>query len=482
MSKFRKIYEAVYKSNNLFGINKTIASNPLSQASKRANSVAIVGGVLGDEGKGRVTDEFTYEFLRNHKQVIHYRDNGGANAGHTIEIKNTKIVLHQIGSGIMQKGCTVILGKGMVLHPIDLLKEIQLVKKAANGKVPANLVIDEMATLSLDTHRAYETALKMRLGDTGSTGRGIATAYADLLYRHPLRMKDLLSRGYRQSLSDHYQRYADTIKGLGYDMSKIAVTRLKEDDQPVGNEKDFIEILTEARKILKIYTKPAYEIIQKEWNSTTPFVFEKAQAMGLDAKWGTYPDVTASDCTLEGIKSSTEGIVQPERIAIKSAVIKATYTSSVGKRRMPTEIKNKLATRIRKDANEYGATTGRPRDILYIDLPMISFLFENGKIDYLVMTHMDISYPDTPIRVCIDYKLKGKSVPYRPDLNYLEQVEPVYFDLPSWDGASLQGVSKISDLPQEALKYIAFISKALNTQILMITNGPKRHQSINWLK
>src|SRR3989304_17307 len=107
-------------------------------------------------------------------------------------------------------------------------------------------------------------------------------------------------------------------------------------------------------------------------------VFEKAQALGLDSRWGVYPDVTASNCGFDGILSATEGIVDPTQIAIRAATIKATYSSSVGARRLPTEIKTKLADRIREDAFEYGATTKRPRDIAYLDLPMLSFLAKVG--------------------------------------------------------------------------------------------------------
>lgn len=124
----------------------------LHKKGRRPNSIAVIGAFFGDEGKGRITDELADYFLnkKHFKKIIVYRDNGGANAGHTISFNKKKISLHQIGSGILHKGCHVILGKGMVIHPNDLLEEIEEIKGVFGFKtLPANLMLDQMATLSL---------------------------------------------------------------------------------------------------------------------------------------------------------------------------------------------------------------------------------------------------------------------------------------------------------------------------------------------
>lgn len=477
MNKFKSIYKEIYKNNNLFNIDKKII-NPFK--TKRVNSVAIIGGILGDEGKGRITDELTADFLKKYKKVIHYRDNGGANAGHTVIIKNIKIALHQLGSGITQKGCTVILGKEMVLHPEDLVEEIKEVKKAFGfSKIPSKLLIDEMAFLSLDTHRAFESILKNKsTGSKGATGRGISPAYADIIYRHPLRIRDLFSKNWKEKVGKHYNLYKDWIKGMGDNIKEIDTARLSGKSIKVGSESQFLDRLEKAKKIIKPFVSSVNQTLEKNWHSQTPMVFEKAQALGLDKRWGVYPDITASDCTFDGIFSSTEGIVDPQNIAVKAATLKTTYSSSVGSRILPTLIKTNLAEKIRKGANEYGATTKRPRDIAYIDLPMISYLFKVGRVEYLTLTHLDICYLDTPIKVCINYKIDGKSVSYRPDQEFLNKVKPEYIKLPSWETKNLTKIKKIKDLPWQAQKYIAFLNKCLGTKLFMLTTGPKRNQTI----
>lgn len=451
----------------------------LKKNNRRANSAVIVGGILGDEGKGRITDDLITQYLQKFKTAIVYRDNGGANAGHTVSIGDKKIALHQLGSGILHDNCTIILGKDMVLHPEDLVHEIQAVQEVKGSSVLKQLLIDELAVLSLDTHRAFEYALKQQNGSgSGSTGRGISPAYADIIYRHPLRMRDLKKRNWKVLFEKHYSLYEKLTAGFGLKLAKIAVTRLAGKTVVVGSKKIFLDRLEKARDSLSTRIIDVHDILVEHWNSTTPIVFEKAQALGIDKRWGVYPDVTASNCAPDGIYSSTEGAVDPDLIEIKAAVIKSTYTSSVGSRTLPTMMNKKLAHRIREDANEYGSTTGRPRDIAYLDLPMLSYLCKVGKIEKMVFTHMDIAYMDTPIKICIAYEKNNKKVSYRPDQEFLNTVKPIYKTFKPWNVEKLKRATKFSELPKTAQTFITFVCKQTNTEPYILTSGPKRSEMI----
>lgn len=444
----------------------------------RKNSFAVCGGVYGDEGKGRVVDAYVNKYAKKGLKVVVYRDNGGSNAGHTIEFPDGKrVALHQLPSGVFVKNSVVVLGKDMVLHPGDLVEEISQAKNIEGGKLKSKIIIDEMATLVLDTHRAFEAVLKnWQSGSKGATGRGISPAYADILLRHPLQMRDLM-RISTKKIKQHYDLYNSLIKGLGDDMKRLKVATLKGKKQKVGTFNEFLKRLKSQTNYFRSEIGDAYSFIDKAWGDKKyAFVFEKANAIGLDKRWGVYPDVTASDTTLAGIFSSTEGIVDPEEIEVKVEVIKATYMSSVGIRKLPTLIKGKLADKIRDDAHEYGATTKRPRDIAYIDLPSLRYFARVGKANCVVLTHMDISYKDEPLRVCTEYKKGRKTVSYRPDQKYLDTVIPVYETLPAWDGKETRKAKKVEQLPKEAKAYLKYISKQLNLPVLMITTGPKRDQ------
>ncbi|MCA9380262.1 adenylosuccinate synthetase [Candidatus Dojkabacteria bacterium] len=445
----------------------------------RKNSIGFCGGAYGDEGKGRFVDEYVHKFAKKGKVVL-YRDNGGSNAGHTVAFDDVKLALHQLPSGVFVNNVVCILGKGMVLNPNDLLMEIEEVKKATGGKIIAEIKIDEMAALSLDTHRAFESALSnYQSGGKGSTGRGISPAYMDVILRHPLRMRDL-KKWDEKKIQAHYKLYKNLIKGLGYDLAKMEAKRLDGTTTFVGSEKVFInELKTHASK-LKKYIEDVTGFIKETWANTKDYayVFEKSQAIGLDLRYGVYPDVTASDCTLGGVTYSTEGTVDSFQIEKRVAVIKATYMSSVGIRKIPTLVEGEFANRVREDANEYGATTKRPRGIAYLDLPAIKYYQKAGYTTHLGLTHMDIVYKDTPVKVCIGYEINGKSVDYRPDQEYLLKVKPVYKEFKTWDQKAMMKARTEKEIPKNAQIFLKYVSDYIGLPILVIAMGPKREETI----
>lgn len=444
--------------------------------------MAFCGGAYGDEGKGRIVDEYVDEFSKTHK-VILYRDNGGANAGHTVEVGGVRIALHQLPSGVLTKGATIVLGKGMVIHPGDLLMEINYVKNATGGKIDSTIKIDEMAVLSLDTHRAFEGVLKQwQEGGKGSTGRGISPAYSDVLLRHPLRAKDLKNWN-EDKIRAHYKLYSAWINGLNMNLAECEVNRFDGTKELVGDEDAFVARLKEQTAQLKEYIADVFDFMHEAWvdSKKYAFVFEKAQAVGLDPRYGVYPDVTASDCTFGGITSSTQGAIDALDIEYRTAVIKATYMSSVGVRKIPTAIEGELADKIREDAHEYGATTKRPRGIAHLDLPALKFFKEVGYTTHLALTHMDIVYPNTPVKVCVAYEINGKRVQYRPDQEFLLTVTPVYEELPTWDQSAIQNAKSKAEIPAQAKDFLKLVSDTLELPILIITTGPKREQSIRMM-
>lgn len=452
-----------------------------SSLNTRPKTFGICGGAFGDEGKGRIVDMLVHE-LAQVGPVVVYRDNGGANAGHTVEFPNgQRVAFHQLPSGVFVKGATVVLGKEMVIHPADLLEELRQIEAVTATTERSKIKLDEMALLSLDTHRAFEAVLKdWQSGGKGSTGRGISPAYADVLLRHPLRVRDIVNFN-QEKIKKHYDMYAALIQGLGQDLATVLVPTLAGESKKVGTRATFIKRLQSDGEALKKITVDIHDWLDQQWsNENCGFVFEKAQAVGLDYRWGIYPDVTASDTTLSGIFSATEGIINPAELEVRAGVIKATYMSSVGARQLPTIMTGELADRIRKDAHEYGATTKRPRDIAYLDLVALKFYAKVGGLNSIMLTHMDISYMDKPIKICVDYKIGKKSVDYRPDQDYLNRVKPVYVELKPWDPMLVARAKKAKELPKEAQAFLTFISEKLELPITLITTGPQRDQTI-WL-
>ena len=84
--------------------------------------MVVVGAQWGDEGKGKIVDILSADM----DYVVRYQ--GGANAGHTINLQGNKIVLHLIPSGILHPQTICIIGNGVVVDPVALLEEVKLLE------------------------------------------------------------------------------------------------------------------------------------------------------------------------------------------------------------------------------------------------------------------------------------------------------------------------------------------------------------------
>ena len=149
----------------------------------------IVGAQWGDEGKGKIVD------LLSVNADIVARFQGGANAGHTIVIDNKKYVLHLIPSGILNPITKCVIGNGVVIDPVALMEEIEMLK-SHNIDVSGRLFISHKAHLIMPYHKMMDTVRESHNTDKsiGTTGRGIGPAYIDKAKRTGIRIVDLLDR------------------------------------------------------------------------------------------------------------------------------------------------------------------------------------------------------------------------------------------------------------------------------------------------
>ena len=134
---------------------------------------AIVGGQWGDEGKGKIVDLLS----KNINIVARYQ--GGANAGHTVYKNDQKIVLHQIPTGALREDCICVLGNGMVIDPIGILEELQILKNL-NISINNRILIDFYAHIVTPIHKYIDQNNEKRTNnEIGTTCKGIGPTYAD---------------------------------------------------------------------------------------------------------------------------------------------------------------------------------------------------------------------------------------------------------------------------------------------------------------
>jgi adenylosuccinate synthase len=195
----------------------------------------------------------------------------------------------------------------------------------------------------------------------------------------------------------------------------------------------------------------------------------------LDVDHGTYPFVTSSSAAAGG--ACTGAGVPPTCIEGVIGVSKA-YITRVGSGPFPTEDKNAGGDLLRREGNEFGAVTGRPRRCGWFDVPLLRYTTMVNGFDTLVITKLDVLDQLEEIPVCTGYRLCGKDVTEMPaTYRAMESVQPVYQTLPGWR-TSTRGISHYDDLPEAARTYLKFLEEKTGVEVGGISTGPERNETI----
>lgn len=414
----------------------------------------ILGLQWGDEGKGKIVDYFAKDY-----DVV-ARFQGGPNAGHTLYVEDKKVVLHQIPSGVFQKNKLNLIGNGVVLDPVILKKECDIV--AGFGvDLKKNLFISERTHLILPTHRALDKAAELQKGNQkiGSTLKGIAPTYMDKTGRNGLRVGDLLDKNFTTAYIKLRLKHQRLLDNFSFDEDITAW------------EEEFFEAL-EFLKQLNIVNGEYF--INEQMRAGKRVLAEGAQGSMLDIDFGTFPFVTSSNTISAGVCSGLG--VAPQKIRDVIGVTKA-YCTRVGSGPFPTELENETGEELRKIGNEFGATTGRPRRCGWIDLVALQFACMINGVTKIVMTKADVLDAFKELQVCTHYKLNGKEsreIPFRLDRM---KVEPIYKSFPGWNVATNE-IKSFNGLPSTMKTYVDFINEYLGVKVNYISNGPGRDQIV----
>lgn len=417
-------------------------------------NVAVMGLQWGDEGKGKAIDYLARDF----DVVVRYQ--GGHNAGHTIYHEGKKVVLHLLPSGIFYDHTISVIGNGVVVNPVELVKEIQIVQEQGYGI--SNLELSNDAPLILPIHQGLDIVFEnSRYIQIGTTRRGIGPAYEDLVGRRAVFVEDLFDRDrfYKKvkPLNDYYNRLLETFGG-----EKIAV-------------ESYIDEYIEKGKELKPYARDTFQTLNRYWRENKRVLFEGAQGVLLDIHFGTYPFVTSSHPTVGGIFTGTG--LPPKALGKVIGICKA-YTTRVGGGPFPSELLGEEAEKLREQGKEYGATTGRPRRVGWLDLMALNYSIMINGIDEVFFTKLDVLDTFDEIKVITAYEREGQTVDhFRPGVDFLEKVRPVCQVFPGWK-ESISGITGYEDLPGKARDYINFVETFIRVPLCYISVGTKRQQTI----
>jgi adenylosuccinate synthase len=416
----------------------------------------LLGLQWGDEGKGKIVDVLAPQY-----EVV-ARFQGGPNAGHTLEFDGIKHVLHQIPSGIFRSQILNIIGNGVVLDPIILKKEIEALGKFSID-YRKNLVISKKATIIIPTHKLLDAAYEQAKGDKkiGSTLKGIGPTYQDKIGRSALRIGDVLSPDFKEKYAALLDKHKTTLSFYSYPLDALEEM-----------ERQFFEAIEFVKTLPLIdseYTVNEALLAKKR------ILAEGAQGSLLDIDFGSYPFVTSSNTMTAG--ACTGLGVAPSKIGEVFGIFKA-YCTRVGSGPFPTELLDSTGEAMRKEGNEFGSTTGRPRRCGWLDLPALKYSIMINGVTQLFMMKADVLNIFEEIKVCTAYELpSGEQIEKLPfEINELD-IKPVYKTMKGWY-CSLADVTQYDEFPEALKEYVTFLEGELQVPIKLVSVGPDRTQTI----
>ncbi|WP_076411508.1 adenylosuccinate synthase [Shewanella sp. UCD-KL12] len=414
-------------------------------------SIVVVGANWGDEGKGRIVDFLAADAAAS------IRFQGGNNAGHTVVNDFGTFKLHQLPSGIFNPDCTAVLGPGMVISPAALSEEIAEVKAAG---VSVKLHISDRATLCLPLHALEDTLEEQRLGDAayGSTRQGISPAYGDRVMKKGilvgwLKQPEVLLERIQFMLDWKMPQLKALYPSCDFSQSAEEMTEW------------LLEVTAPWREFICNVTEP----LKAMQNNDASLLFEAQLGAGRDLVYGEYPWTTSSNVTAAyaGIGSGLPTL-RPERII---AVAKS-FSSSVGTGTLVTAMEEQ--DNFRETSNEYGATTGRPRDMGYFDAVATRNGIELQAATEIALTKIDCLTGMKDLKICVSYEGEHTQNPIWPQTAALS---PVYEEMQGWS-EDITACRTFDSLPQAAQHYVLSIEALMGVPIKMVSVGPERDQMI----
>ena len=419
-------------------------------------AMIVVGTQWGDEGKGKATDLLADRV----DYVVRYQ--GGNNAGHTVIVGDRTLKLHLVPSGVMYPEVTPVIGDGVVVDPAVLLDELD--ELTAQGLDVSNLRLSGNAHLIMPYHLELDRVTERWLGKQrlGTTKRGIGPAYADKAARVGLRVQDLYDMKIFREKLDTVLREKNAILSRVYNRLPMSPAEVE------------TEYAVHAER-LRPYIADTGSLVHEALERDETVLLEGAQGTLLDLDHGTYPFVTSSNPVAGG--AMTGAGLGPRHVERVIGITKA-YITRVGAGPFPTELDDEVGARIAERGGEFGTTTGRARRVGWFDAVLARYAARVNGLTEHFLTKLDVLSGLDRVRICRAYRYDGEE--YRlfpPHQSIFHHAEPVYDDLPGWDG-DLAEAASYDELPEGARRFVDRLEELAGVPVRWVSVGPKRSQTL----
>jgi len=336
----------------------------------------VLGLQHGDEGKGRVVDDLVQTWA---DVVVRFQ--GGGNAGHTVyDSRGNKFVTHILPVGVLTKEIINIISRGCVVDIEEFCQEVF----DLNVKPGSNLSVSGYCPIIEPTHKIIDRIKYQQ--KLGTTAKGIGPAYSDFYARDSVLIKDVVNSP-EQSLIKIQSKFFDLQERRAQSGETLEVLKPDFDSFNI-----WVSKFKEMTDILSRYVLNNENVLHDYYKKGYNILLEGAQGSGLNIYSNNYPDVTSSAPSVGGAINSTG--LNHKQIDEVIGVIKS-YKTKVGSGSFPSLISDGQELILAEVGQEFGATTGRPRQCGWIDLDEIKLAVKQNGVDHLcvvktdVMTHID---------------------------------------------------------------------------------------------
>lgn len=426
-------------------------------------ATVVVGLQFGDEGKGKIID-----YLADRADVV-VRFQGGANAGHTVQVGDDLYKFHLLPSGVLRKRTLNVIGNGVVVDPGQLLAELEDIRR--RGHDNANLRISDRAHVVMPYHKILDGLEEKAKGglSAGTTLRGIGPCFEDKVGRFGIRIADLVDR-------DVLRTKLDTIVPI-----KQKIIAALGGSDVLDADAIFAEYAADGERLAP-YVADTSALLQQQLERRKRILFEGAQGTHLCIDHGIYPYGTSSDC-VAGAASVGAGI-GPTYLDGVIGVSKA-FTSRVGTGPFPTELQGDVAEHLReKGGGEYGTTTQRPRRVGWLDLVMLRMAVRVNGLTGLAVTKLDVLGGLDRVKVAVGYEHRGKPVKEFPaSMRVLSECAPTYKEFRGWPEMPEDAWARLARKGRRALplpmkRYLAFLVDHLRVPVRIVSVGRSRAATV----